>query len=286
MIKNPQCEAPKMIKFTPFEEYSKKYEHLFKMSRTDNGVVTARFFNEEDNGSAYWDYPLHRGIGQLCHDIGQDADTTALIIGGWGDEWLRLGPTSLKEDFETRKWALYEHSYYDGCNMVEGLVNDVEQPTIGVVTGLCVHSEIALLCDITLMAEDAVICDPHFAIGGTIPGDGIQVALQYLVGPKRANYMMMFGEKITAQRALELGLVNEVLPKDKVFDRAQELADAIAKQPRITTRLMSQTLRGDLKARIARDLRPTFGTEMWNMLSTAVTHDEAFDEFDKVNEKS
>lgn len=276
MTKNPQCTAPKMIPFTPFEEYSKKYEHLFKISRTDNGVVTARFFNEEDDGSAFWDYPLHRGIGQLCHDIGQDADTNVLILGNWGDQWLRLGPTSLKEDFETRRWALYEHSYYDGTNMVEGLINDVEQPTIGVISGYCVHSEIALLCDVTIMAEDAVICDPHYALGGTIPGDGVQVALQYLVGPKRANHMMLFGEEIDAQRALELGLVSEVVPKEELYERAQELADFIAEQPRVSTRLMSQLLRGSLKEKIARDLRPAFGTEMWNMLVTGVTHDDAF----------
>ena len=279
MAKAKQCMDPDMIPFTPFEEYKDKYKNLFTLERSESDVVTAKFHT--NGGVAMWNYPLHRAIGQLCHDIGQDADAEVLILGGTGPAFLGLGKTSLPEDFETQKWSLYEHSYYDGCNMCEGLVNDVEQPTIGVINGTAVHSEIALLCDITLMADDAVILDPHFAMGHTLPGDGIQIALRATMGMKRANYAMLFGEKITAQKALEIGMVNEIVPRDKIYERAQELAEQLAAQPRMTRRITTQTLRMPLKEQIAKELRTTFGTEMWNMLANRVTHDDAFEDMNK-----
>jgi enoyl-CoA hydratase/carnithine racemase len=279
MPKTNQCRSPKMIPFATFDEYKDKYRELFLLERTDSGVLTAKFHSDGD--TAFWDYPLHRGLHQLCHDVGQDAETEVLILGGTGDAFLRMGETSLPEDFETQKWSLYEHSYYDGCNMVEAIVNDVEQPTIGVINGLAVHSEIALLCDVTLMAEEAIILDPHFGVGGAIPGDGIQIAMRALMGIKRSNYAMLFNERIGPDKALEYGLVNEVVPRAKIYDRARELAEEIAAKPRVTTRLLAQTLRMPIREQIAKELRTTFGTEMWNMLVTRVTHDEAFEKMRK-----
>ena len=276
MPKVNQCTAPKMIPFTTFDEYKEKYKRLFVMDRTESGVLTARWYDEETGGPAFWDYPLHRAIGQLCADVAQDAETEVLIIGGTGDQFLALGPTSLPEDAETQRWALYEHSYFDGCRMLEGLVNVVEQPTIGIINGFASHSEIATLCDITLMAEDAQIFDGHFAIAGGLFGDGIQIALRELMGVKRANYAMLLGKPISAQEALELGLVNEVLPREKLYDRARELGEIIAKKPRVGRRMLAQTMRMPWKEQFAKELRTTFGQEMWCMMASRVTHDEAF----------
>lgn len=285
MPKVPQCENPKMVPFTRFEEYKEKYRDFFHLERTESGVITAKWHC--DGGPAFWDYYLHRGIHQLCHDVGQDAESEVLILGGTGDVYLALGPTSLPEDEETLRWSQYEHSYYDGCNMVEALVNDVEQPTIGIINGKghAVHTEISLLCDITLMAEEASILDPHFAMGNTLPGDGIQIALRQHMGVKRSNYAMLFGEVIPAQKALEYGLVNEIVPNDKIYERALELAEKLAAKPRLTRRITTQTIRMPLKEQIAKELRTTFGSEMWNMLTCRVTHDESFADINKAIKK-
>lgn len=276
----PQCDSPKMIPFTPFEEYKDKYKDVFTLERTESGIVTAKWHT--DGGPAYWDYQIHRGTHQLAHDIGQDADTEVFILGGTGDEFLKLGPTSIEETPENLKWALYEHNYYDGCNMVEGLVNDIEQPTIGVLNGgTQVHTEVPLLCDITLMDEDSFIMDPHFPIAGGLPGDGIQIAFRSLMGIKRTNYALMFGGRISAQQALDYGLVNEILPHDKLYDRALELGEQLAAKPRLGRRLLVQTLRLPLKEQIAKELRPTFGTELWGNLTLNANHDEAFAQMNK-----
>lgn len=86
MPKVPQCESPLMIKYTTFDEYKEKFKNLFLLERSESGVLTAKWHKNGD--SAPWDYPLHRGLGQLFWTVGQDAETEVLILGGAGDTWL------------------------------------------------------------------------------------------------------------------------------------------------------------------------------------------------------
>jgi enoyl-CoA hydratase/carnithine racemase len=98
------------------------------------------------------------------------------------------------------------------------------------------HTEIALLCDITLCTEDSTIIDPHF-LTGVAPGNGQHLSYQELMGTKRAAYYLYTSEQINARQALELGLVNEVLPAERLLPRAWEIAEMIMERPRATRRL-------------------------------------------------
>ena len=145
-------------------------------------------------------------------------------------------------------------------------INDLEIPTIGVLNGSGGHAEICLMCDITLCAEEAIIFDPHFNMG-SVPGDGIHTCLQELLGVKRAAYALITGQQIDAKLALEYGMVNEVLPRDQLLDRAWKLADHIMSQPRVTRRLTTQILRRPWKRRVADDLDGGFGIQMFAHLA-------------------
>lgn len=125
---------------------------------------------------------------------------------------------------------------YDAQKHVETFVNALEIPTIAVVNGPGLHTELALLCDITLAAEDANFMDPHF-LGGVPPGDGMGLALQALMGTKRAAFRIYTGQSVAAAEALELGVVNEVLPRDELLARAWELAESIMQRPRFARRM-------------------------------------------------
>lgn len=274
--------APLMIPFTKFDEYKEKYKKLFLLDRTESGVLTAKWHTNGD--TAVWDQPIHRAIHQLCTDVGQDGETEVFILGGAGDHYLGHMQASEPETEESQKWMLYEHSFYDGCNIVEGLINDIEIPTIGVINGPGYHTEMAIFCDITLMSEDAEIADPHFFLNG-VAGDGIQIALRGAMGIKRANYAMFTCEKFDAQKALDYGLVNEIVPKDKIYDRAMELAEMMAAKPRIVRRLQTQVSRFPWKEMLAKELRMTFGTEMWAFMATGLTHDQSSEANDKLFKK-
>jgi enoyl-CoA hydratase/carnithine racemase len=93
-----------------------------------------------------------------------------------------------------------------------------------------------MLADIVLASEDAVFQDSTHFPHGIVPGDGVQVVWPLIFGTNRGRYYLLTGKKITAQEGQELGLVAEVLPREKLLPRAWELAEDLAKRPLLTLR--------------------------------------------------
>jgi len=82
-----------------------------------------------------------------------------------------------------------------------------------------------------LAADTAVFSDaPHFAYG-TVPGDGVHVVWENLLGANRGRYFLLTAQKIDADEAQRLGVVSEVHPADVVLARAHELAQNFASRP-------------------------------------------------------
>jgi enoyl-CoA hydratase len=101
------------------------------------------------------------------------------------------------------------------------------KPTIAAVRGACLAGgcELALACDITIAAEDAVFGEPELRFGAGI----VVLLLPWLVGPKRAKHMLLTGDdKLGARRAEAIGLVNEVVPVGEEVARALQIAGDLA----------------------------------------------------------
>ena len=269
MPKVRTIESPMMVPTVAFDEYKDKYKKHFVLERSPSGVLMARWHTNGD--SLLWDFPIHRAIHQLCTDVGQDVENEVFILTGTGHNWIGDLNVTTEETEENKKWLVYEHHYYDGTNLPEGLVFDLEIPTIGAINGPGFHTEMAMFCDITIMSDDAVFLDPHYVMG-LVPGDGIQIAFRECMGIKRANYAMLMGEKIDAEKALYYGMVNEVVPKAKIYDRAWEIGEQLAKSNRTMRRLTVQVLRAPWKVALAWELRHAFSAEMMSYMATGVVH--------------
>ncbi|HSK23038.1 MAG TPA: enoyl-CoA hydratase/isomerase family protein [Egicoccus sp.] len=243
------------------EDYAETFKDFFKLTRRDDGVLLAEAHT--NGGPIQLSVENHRALGQMLKTIGADPENELLILTGSGDEFMMdSDPEGFAlEDADMEYWA-YEYAYKDGRINVSSLVNDLEIPTIGLMNGPGFHPEIVLMCDITLAAENAVIFDLHYDIG-SVPADGIHNAFQELLGTKRAAYALLTGEAFTAEKALEVGLVNEVVPRAQLIERAYTIADHIMSQPRTTRRLTTQIVRRPWKQRIVNDLDGGFGIQMF-----------------------
>lgn len=269
---------PRFVKPMQFEEYKEKYKGHFLMERND-GIIMLRMHT--NGGPVVWTVEKHRTIHQALRDVGADPENEVLIFTGTGKYFIafmgRMGGKTPDTEYdesdpEKRKWGTYNVQYADGTKIVENLIFDLEIPTIGVINGPGFHAEMLLLCDVTICTEDTIILDPHMK-AGLVSGDGFHCALQGLLNTKRATYAMLTSQPIDANKALEWGLVNEVVPKERIYERAWELGREFMKFDRYQRRLMVHIMRKPWKRRIVEDLRDGFAHEMFSFLVTHAAHD-------------
>jgi enoyl-CoA hydratase len=111
------------------------------------------------------------------------------------------------------------------------------------VHGACVAGGLMLawVCDLIVAAEDAFFADPVVRMG--IPGVEY-FAHPWVLGPRAAKEMLFTGDRFDARRALELGMVNRVVPRDSLREETLAIADRIARMPRfglaLTKRAVNQ----------------------------------------------
>ncbi len=149
---------------------------------------------------------------------------------------------------------VWDHIYWNAKQLLMNLL-DIEAPMIAAVNGpVFIHAELAVLCDIVLAVDHAVFQDaPHFP-NGLVPGDGVHVVWPLVLGMNRGRYFLLTGQKLSAQEALQVGVVSEVLPADRLLARAWELAEQLVRQPPLTLRYARVTLTQRLKQLLLENL--------------------------------
>ena len=248
-----------------FEEYRERFKEHYKLERRADGVILVRAHT--NGGPIQLSVENHRSVGQLFKTLGADPENEIMIFTGTGEDFMmEADPEGFRLEKEDLAYWAYEYAYKDGRINVSSLINDLEIPTIGVLNGPGFHTEICLMCDLTICSEDAILYDLHYDIG-SVPGDGIHSCFQELLGVKRAAYALLTGQAIDAKTALEYGMVNEVVPTGKLLERAWQLADHIMTQPRTTRRLTTQIVRRPWRQRISNDLDGGFGIQMFAHLA-------------------
>ena len=227
-----------------FDEYANKYQTI-RMERR-NGILQITLHT--DGGSLRWGLLPHRELPQAFADIGSDPENKVIIMTGIGDEFSGPRPAgNYRPGGSPRVW---DTIYWEGKHLLQNLL-DIEVPMISAVNGPALrHSELPLLCDIVLASETVEFQDSAHFPTGLVPGDGMHLIYPLLLGPNRGRYFLLTGQILSARQAHELGLVGEVLPKDRVLARAWELAEQLAQQPVLTLRYARVALTLDLKRRL------------------------------------
>lgn len=264
---------PRLVPHEPFDSYRERFSEHFVLTRSD-GVLEARFHTQ--GKATVWSMELHQAIPQLFVTIGADPENEVVILTGTGEHWILGYDTeswsAVEGDPETWRASNYDHWYLDGTRMQEALLWNIDVPVIAAINGPGIHTEFGLMCDLTIASEEARFWDRHFRIG-LVPGDGQFLVFQELLGIKRANYeMYVNSDGIAADRALELGLVNEVMPRGELLPRARELAAKLMEQDRIVRRLTTSVARRRWRRLLTDDLQAHFASEMYAVNVSRVIH--------------
>ena len=207
MAINKYYDVPKL------EEYSERFKEFFKFKR-ENGILEVRMHTHD--GPVKWSYQFHHALAELWTVIGHDKENEVLILIGSEDEWINQWDTESFAEVEQSpdNDQRYNVQIYDTLKIVENFINDIEIPTIAAINGKGIHWEMCMMSDITLCTPDFILKDDHFGMdSGHVPGDGMGMCLQEILGIKRGNYMMLTCDEMDAQKCLELGVVNEVVER-------------------------------------------------------------------------
>jgi enoyl-CoA hydratase/carnithine racemase len=205
----------------PTPEYFTKYRN-FALSRSPSGVLTVRFHT--DGGPATFTGTLHSDFPLLLEDIAFDRDNHVLILTGNGGVFMTdIDGPSLGD---LTKAMAFGVGYAEGRRVLQRLV-DLEMPIVAAVNGpAAVHSEYVLLGDIVVASQTTTFSDlPHLTFG-IVPGDGLQVVWEEVLGLNRARYLTLTQRAFTAEQALAWGAVAEVVPRRRARPRRGARRDA------------------------------------------------------------
>jgi enoyl-CoA hydratase/carnithine racemase len=239
------------------DNYADKYR-IARIARTKSGIITVRLHTGD--GEVLWgiDADEQVGLADLFADVANDPDNRVMILTGTGDSFLARTYRGDKPPFDNRHAKLHSPETFESAFRDQRLLHanllDIEVPIIAAVNGpVTIHSELPLLCDIVLAADTALFQDSLHMVAGVPPGDGVQLIYEALLGPVRAKYFLLTGQKISAQAALGLGMVNEVLAGPELLGRAMELAEQLVEAHPLTLRYARRVLNTQLRQAFANE---------------------------------
>jgi 2-(1,2-epoxy-1,2-dihydrophenyl)acetyl-CoA isomerase len=178
-----------------------------------------------------------------------------VVLTGAGRAFCAGGDLGLLNDARKRNAAHeLEGLLRAGHELVLALC-DLPQPVLGSINGAAAGGgmNLALACDM-LIASDSAQFGESFSKIGLFPDFGGTYSLPRLVGPAMAAELFITGDLISASDALRLGIVNRVVPAEKLAEETHSLAARLAAAPPITTRAVKRVLRQRDREALARAL--------------------------------
>ena len=122
-------------------------------------------------------------------------------------------------------------------------IESLEKVSIAVINGVALGGglELTLACDMRLISEKAKIGQPEINLG-IIPGYGATQRLTRLIGKPKTKEIILTGDNLTAQEALQLGIVNRVVAPEDLFKVAMELAEKIASKGQVAVKAIKKSI--------------------------------------------
>jgi enoyl-CoA hydratase len=200
---------------------------------------------------------------KIIEDCNRRDDVRVLVLTGAGEKAFCAGSDIAELDTYSSPWEFRNRPDY--CDAIRGS----RKPVVCAINGYALGGglETAMSCDIRIAADHARLGAPEVKLGW-IGGGGQAYMLAHSVGPSNAAMMLMGGDHVSAQQALQWGLVSELHPVGNLLARAMEIAATIASRPPVAVETAKANLRAaytmplEMAIQYERDLQTVcFATE-------------------------
>ncbi|WGP06483.1 enoyl-CoA hydratase/isomerase family protein [Bacillus subtilis] len=172
-----------------------------------------------------------------------DARVSAIVLTGAGGTFC--SGVDLRSLAEVDPTPLsYKEMLTERIHHVALTLERLDKPVIAAMEGKAVGAglDMALMCDMRIAGRTAEFTEGYVSIG-LVPGDGGGYFLPRLVGPAKAMELLLTGDPIGAEEALNIGMLNHLAEEGQALDRALALVERIARHPQKAVRLIKRTVR-------------------------------------------
>jgi len=209
-----------------------RYEHLVV---ENNGSITVITLNRPDRRNAL-SLDLMQELISCLREIGGSTEVRAVILAAAGPAFSAGHDLS-----ELREKGIDEYrNVFEVCTELMTIIQSIPQPVIAEVRGIATAAgcQLVATCDLAIAAEEARFATPGVRIGlfCTTP----MVALTRAIGRKRALEMLVTGVPIDARTAMEWGLINRMVPAERLREETLALAHRIAEASPLTMSIGKQ----------------------------------------------
>jgi 2-(1,2-epoxy-1,2-dihydrophenyl)acetyl-CoA isomerase len=203
------------------------------------GAVALITFNRPEVRNAF-NAKMTEDILEALLSAKNDVSVRAIVLTGEGLSFSAGADLSARDS----KWVDTEAALIEGYLPSLKEIMEMPKPVISAVNGAAagIGSAYAMACDLTIMSEEAYILQAFSNIG-LIPDGGANWFLTNTVGYKLAYQIAIEGERIEAERCLDLGLINKVVSSDNLLDEALLWADKLSLRSSQSLKLTKQIMR-------------------------------------------
>jgi 2-(1,2-epoxy-1,2-dihydrophenyl)acetyl-CoA isomerase len=205
----------------------------FKLEKMEGIAVLT--LNRPDRLNALTEKMIGVAVPEVLEELNRDDSTRALIITGVGKGFCAGADVSELGSMTQLSADWKRHDKLQPLGGFALLLYNMEKPVIAAVNGIAAGAgfSIALLSDIRIASENARFI-MAFVNRGLVPDCGATFLLPRLIGEAKSLELMYTGDIINAKEAERIGIVNKVVPHDKLMDESVALAKRLAKGPTLT----------------------------------------------------
>lgn len=215
-----------------------------RFERHDDGVLVVTIQGSDRMNSL--DQADHLEISRVWRDIADDPDVRVAVVTGAGQAFCAGGKLEVeREAAGSYPWII---ATLEGARDLVRNVVDCDKPIISAINGPAAGAglAVALLADISIIAEDVRFTDGHLPIG-IAAGDHACLVWPLLCGMAQAKWYLLTGDRIDGREAARIGLVTKALPADEVVDEAMTVAHRLARGPQVALRFTKRSLNNWLR---------------------------------------
>ncbi len=193
-----------------------------EITYAEEGVIGTITLNRPDNGNMFTETMCHE-IRECINDIRRETRTRVIVLTGAGDRFFCIGGDKTgMEDTKLYAGVLPTLEMYEA-------IDRLQKPVIASVNGFAVGggNVLQVVCDLTIAKETAIFRQVGPMMGSFDAGYGTWY-LEDLVGKKKAKEMWYTNQKLSAREALDIGLINRVVPDAELAEMTREFALEVA----------------------------------------------------------